>query len=207
MSELKTYLELPYTVFLRRDNEGDFVAKIDELPGCAAHGKTREEALVNLDEAKALWIEDCLENGDAVPQPAEDEALPSGKWLQRVPRNLHRKLQTQARKEGVSFNQYVTAILAEAVGGRMAIRAGQPPGHAEPTPSSFDIRGYFLGGNSEPLPGDFQLVDVSFSGRHMSGSLLLESLSRLSAQLPDKIELKSKAIKDENKRHTPFAIF
>jgi antitoxin HicB len=205
MSELKTYLELPYTVLLRRDNEGDFVAKIDELPGCAANGKTREEALANLDEAKALWIVDCLENGDPVPQPADEEALPSGKWLQRVPRKLHRKLQVLSRKEGVSFNQYVLAILAEAVGERVATRFEQPAIYREVRPYSFGFAEYFLESNPELMPGDFQLVDTSFSAKHGSSPALLESLARLSAQLPDKIEL-SKAIKDEDKRHTSFQV-
>jgi predicted RNase H-like HicB family nuclease len=206
MSELKTYLELPYTVLLRRDHEGDFVAKIDELPGCIAHGKSREEALANLDEAKALWLEDCLENGDSVPQPAEEEVLPSGKWLQRVPRKLHRKLQVLSRKEGVSFNQYVTAILAEAVGERIATKVVQPVSHPDVQFSNLVYDQYFLERNYELLPCDFQLVDMSSVGKQVSGAVLVKSLARLSAQLPNRIELKSKANQDEDKRHTSFQV-
>ncbi|HEY2547829.1 MAG TPA: type II toxin-antitoxin system HicB family antitoxin [Candidatus Acidoferrum sp.] len=208
MSNLKTYLDLPYTVLLRRDNEGDFVAKIDELPGCAAHGKTREEALANLDEAKILWIEDCVENGESVPPPAEEEALPSGKWLQRVPRRLHRKLQVLSRKEGVSFNQYVTAILAEAVGERLTVRAEQPGLHQDMNPFN-TLNEYFVKGNYELVPCDFQFSNVSAVGMKSSGSVLLASLAHLSAQLPDRIEekikLKSRATKDE-KKHTGFGL-
>ena len=93
MSDLKKYLELPYTTTLRRDTDGDFVARVEELPGCSADGKTPQEAIENLDEAKSLWIQDCLEHGNPVPLPAQEAALPSGKWLQRVPRKLHLKLQ------------------------------------------------------------------------------------------------------------------
>src|SRR5580704_15799651 len=100
MSDLEKFRELPYTILLRRDDDGDFVARIEELPGCSAHGKTRQEALENLDQAKELWIQDCLDNGDAVPLPAKEEPLPSGKWLQRVPRKLHRKLQVLSKQEG-----------------------------------------------------------------------------------------------------------
>ena len=102
---------------MRRDDEGDLVAKIDELPGCSAHGATPAEALENLAEAQQLWIEDCIEAGQPVPEPeAEEETLPSGKWLQRVPRSLHQKLVQLARRENVSLNQLVTSMLSEAIG-------------------------------------------------------------------------------------------
>jgi predicted RNase H-like HicB family nuclease len=111
------YTRLPYTIIMRRDDEGDLVAKIDELPGCSAHGATPAEALENLAEAQQLWIEDCIEAGQPVPEPeAEEETLPSGKWLQRVPRSLHQKLVQLARRENVSLNQLVTSMLSEAIG-------------------------------------------------------------------------------------------
>lgn len=114
--ELKDFLDLSYTAILRRDEDGDFVARIDELPGCSAHGHTQGEALERLEEAKRLWIEDAIENGHSVPVPAAEAALPSGKWVQRVPRSLHKKLTSLAKTEGVSLNQIVTSILAGAVG-------------------------------------------------------------------------------------------
>ena len=205
MSDLKTYLELPYTVLLRQDHEGDFVAKIDELPGCAAHGKTCEEALANLDEAKALWIEDCLENGDTVPSPTEEAALPSGKWLQRVPRQLHRKLQILSRREGVSFNQYVLAILAEAVGERTTRPFEQNPWqHSEMIHNTFAE--YFVTSRYEPLPTEFQVLDVTTVSTKSSGAELLKGLAHLSGQLPDKFEFTSKAKKDNDKKNTGFEI-
>lgn len=119
------YLNLPYTVVLRRDEEGDFVARVDELPGCAAHGKTEQEALEHLREAKDLWITACLEEGQLVPEPSKEEELPSGKWVQRVPRSLHKKLAELAKQENVSLNQLATSILSEAVGLRKSIQERQ----------------------------------------------------------------------------------
>lgn len=116
MNTLLDYLNLPYTIILRRDADGDHVARIDELPGCSAHGKTAEEALQSLEEAKELWIADCLESGQEVPKPSAGDELPSGKWVQRVPRSLHKKLADLARRERVSLNQLVTSALAESVG-------------------------------------------------------------------------------------------
>jgi antitoxin HicB len=121
MKDLKYYTELPYTVVLRRDEEGDFVARIDELPGCSAHGKTRSEALDNLEESKELWIRDCIESGHPIPEPTVEEPLPSGKWVQRVPRSLHKKLSSLAKRQAVSLNQLVTSLLAEAVGARTVL--------------------------------------------------------------------------------------
>jgi antitoxin HicB len=118
MKNLNYYLELPYTIVLRRDEEGDTIARVDELPGCTAHGATPQEALGVLKEVMAVWIEDAIEAGDPVPEPCVDEALPSGKWVQRVPRSLHAKATEQARREGVSLNQFVATILAETVGKR-----------------------------------------------------------------------------------------
>jgi len=126
MRDIKYYLSLPYTVTLLPDEQGDIVARIEELPGCSAHGGTPHEALDNLEEAKRLWIEDCLESNETVPAPVAREQLPSGKWLQRVPRTLHRKLIAAARRERVSLNQLVTSILSEAVG----LRNAEGQGHA-----------------------------------------------------------------------------
>lgn len=131
------YMALPYTVVLRPDEDGDVVARIAELPGCAAHGKTQAAALENLQEAQRLWIQDAIEAGDAVPVPEkEEEVLPSGKWVQRVPRTLHQRLAQLAKKENVSLNQLVTSMLSESLAGRnvatlasqnFVIHGQQPP--------------------------------------------------------------------------------
>jgi antitoxin HicB len=113
---LDYYRSLPYGITLRKDEEGDWVARIEELPGCTAHGGTQAEALEKLEEVKTAWIEDAIESGDGIPEPKASEELPSGKWLQRVPKSLHKSLTEMAKTEGVSLNQFVTTILAEAVG-------------------------------------------------------------------------------------------
>lgn len=128
--DLNHYLQLPYTVILRPDEDGLWIARIDELEGCVAHGDTQSEALTIIEEMKKAWIEDALEAGDPIPEPTHGETLPSGKWLQRVPRSLHKKLADLASKEQVSLNQLVTSLLAEAVG-----RKSEPQGISLP----FDI--------------------------------------------------------------------
>lgn len=46
-----------------------YISEVPELPGCAAHGNTREEALKNVDEAIRLWVETAKEFGDPIPEP------------------------------------------------------------------------------------------------------------------------------------------
>jgi antitoxin HicB len=111
-------MSLPYRTILYRDEDGDVIARIEELPGCIAHGRDEADALTNLASMKRLWLEDCLEAGEAVPEPETAGPLPSGKWVQRVPRSLHRRLAQAAKREGVSLNQLVTSILSRQLGAR-----------------------------------------------------------------------------------------
>jgi predicted RNase H-like HicB family nuclease len=56
-----------YTVLLEPEEDGGFVVSVPALPGCVSQGDTREEALANIREAVALYVEDCREAGDPVP--------------------------------------------------------------------------------------------------------------------------------------------
>jgi predicted RNase H-like HicB family nuclease len=49
--------------------DGAFIAEVPELPGCAAHGMTQEDALKNAQEAIRLWIDTAKEFGDPIPEP------------------------------------------------------------------------------------------------------------------------------------------
>lgn len=124
--DLAYYMALAYTKTLQRDEDGDMVARIVELRGCAAHGANEKEALRNLTEAQRLWLADCLEAGDAVPVPEPHNALPSGRWVQRVPRSLHGQLAMMAKAEGVSLNQLVTSMLSRQIATKAAGRPVDP---------------------------------------------------------------------------------
>jgi predicted RNase H-like HicB family nuclease len=45
------------------DEDNAFVANVPELPGCMAHGKTHADALRNIEEAQALWLDTAHERG------------------------------------------------------------------------------------------------------------------------------------------------
>ena len=46
-----------------------FIAEVPELPGCMTHGASREEALVNAEEAIQAWLATAREFGDPIPEP------------------------------------------------------------------------------------------------------------------------------------------
>ncbi len=59
-----------YEVIIYWSEEDEvFVAEVPELPGCAAHGTTQDEALANAQEAVRLWLSTAEEFGDSIPKP------------------------------------------------------------------------------------------------------------------------------------------
>ena len=46
-----------------------FIAEVPELPGCAADGPTRQEALANEEVVIQEWIETARELGRPIPEP------------------------------------------------------------------------------------------------------------------------------------------
>lgn len=64
------YLNLPYTLEVIPDREeGGWFIKIKELKGCMSQADTWEEILPMIEDAKRLWLETALENGDTIPEP------------------------------------------------------------------------------------------------------------------------------------------
>ncbi len=66
---------MSYTVILEREADGGFVVSVPALPGCVSQGDSRQEALLNIREAMELYIEDCREAGDPVPEEAGREYI------------------------------------------------------------------------------------------------------------------------------------
>jgi predicted RNase H-like HicB family nuclease len=54
-------------VILYPGEDGYTVAEVPSLPGCISQGKTREEALANIQEAIALHVEVLKDRGERVP--------------------------------------------------------------------------------------------------------------------------------------------
>jgi hypothetical protein len=84
------------------------------LPGCKAHGPTRQQALEAGDEIKELWLQVALEKGADIPEPQPQPTF-SGKLGLRLPKSLHARATHAADTEGVSLNTYLVQAITEVV--------------------------------------------------------------------------------------------
>ena len=66
-----------YDVVLEPSDEGGFTVYVPALPGCISEGDTEEEALENIKDAIALWLEDQREE-------AREELQAYKEWVRRV---------------------------------------------------------------------------------------------------------------------------
>ncbi len=55
-------------IFYSEDDDG-YIADIPDLKFCSAFGKTRQEALSEVEKAKELWLETALQEGKPIPKP------------------------------------------------------------------------------------------------------------------------------------------
>ena len=62
---VKSYV---FQVELEQEEDGRWSAWIDALPGCAAWGYTKDEALAAIKDATEAYVEDMIEVGDTLPK-------------------------------------------------------------------------------------------------------------------------------------------
>ena len=51
------------------DDDGAFIAEVPELPGCAADGPTRQEALSAVEIVISEWLASARQLGRPIPEP------------------------------------------------------------------------------------------------------------------------------------------
>ncbi len=64
-----------YRVLIEQDEDGVFVAQVPALPGCISQGKTRAEALKNIQEAIEAYVESLQAHNDPVPPSIDEEVV------------------------------------------------------------------------------------------------------------------------------------
>ena len=157
-ADVAHYLELPYTVAVGLDRQAEgsrWNATVEELPGCAAQGRTPDEAVELLRGAMESWLTAAIAQHREIPVPAgsaskrKAASTHSGRFLVRMPGTLHAELARAAERDQVSLNRFVTNALAAAVSPSMsgsteaAVRAPEklePQAASAPRPSrSFRI--------------------------------------------------------------------
>ncbi|HKQ54031.1 MAG TPA: type II toxin-antitoxin system HicB family antitoxin [Pyrinomonadaceae bacterium] len=66
---------MKYRVLIEQDEDGVYVAEVPSLPGCISQGETREQALENIREAIAGYLESLEAHGEPVPPPITEEVV------------------------------------------------------------------------------------------------------------------------------------
>jgi predicted RNase H-like HicB family nuclease len=65
------FLSLKYPISIYPEKEGGYTALIPDLLGCISQGETLEEVIINIEEARALWIETVYFSGKKkIPLPS-----------------------------------------------------------------------------------------------------------------------------------------
>jgi len=64
---------MKYRVIVEQDEDGVFVTRVPELPGCISQGKTRKAALENIREAIESYLESLKKHNEPVPPPIQEE--------------------------------------------------------------------------------------------------------------------------------------
>jgi antitoxin HicB len=113
--DLAYYLNLPYCFMVHQSENGDgpyWAGRVRELPTISGVGATAAEAIESVRTSLELWVEDALESGAPIPEPATETQF-SGKFVLRTTRTLHGDLAERAESEGVSLNTWCLTVLAQ----------------------------------------------------------------------------------------------
>lgn len=64
-----------YAVVLEQGESGWIVASVPALPGCHSQGRTREDALANIQEAMRGYLAVLEQDGEDLPKPDLDAVM------------------------------------------------------------------------------------------------------------------------------------
>ncbi|MFA5204028.1 MAG: type II toxin-antitoxin system HicB family antitoxin [Lentisphaeria bacterium] len=106
------YLRYTYRVIWSEEDH-EHVGLCAELPSMSWLAKTPEAATHGIVQAAAEAVADLRANGEPVPEPIMTRCY-SGKFMVRVPPEVHRHLTVEAAEAGVSLNRLVSSRLVHA---------------------------------------------------------------------------------------------
>ena len=93
------------------EEDNEYVGLCAEFPSLSWLANTQEAALKGIRNVVADVIKDMKKNGEEIPQPLASKNY-SGKFMVRVPPEVHRNLAIQAAESGVSINRLVSTRLS-----------------------------------------------------------------------------------------------
>ena len=90
----------------------EYVGLCAEFPSLSWLASSPERALQGIRKVVADVVTDMKKKGEPLPEPVASKRY-SGKFLVRVPPDIHRRLATEAAEAGVSLNRLASAKLAQ----------------------------------------------------------------------------------------------
>jgi predicted HicB family RNase H-like nuclease len=93
------------------EEDGEYVGLCAEFPSLSWLADTPEAALAGIRDTVRQVIKDMQATGEVIPEPLATRKY-SGKFIVRVPPDVHRKLQIQAAESKVSFNRLISSKLS-----------------------------------------------------------------------------------------------
>ena len=93
------------------DSNNEYVGLCTEFPSLSWLAKDPRQALRGIRKLVQDVIEDMRKEGEAVPEPIALKHY-SGKFMVRVPPQVHKKLAVEAAESGVSLNRLASAKLS-----------------------------------------------------------------------------------------------
>ena len=66
---------MKYRIIIEQDEDGVFVVECPSLPGCVSRGKTRKEAIENIQEAIRGYLESLNKHDEPIPPPIDEEIV------------------------------------------------------------------------------------------------------------------------------------
>jgi predicted HicB family RNase H-like nuclease len=94
------------------DDDNEYVGLCAEFPSLSWLARTPETALKGIRKVVADIVEDMRSEGETVPTPIAGKNY-SGKFVVRIPPEVHRKLAIQAAESGVSLNRIASSKLSQ----------------------------------------------------------------------------------------------
>jgi predicted HicB family RNase H-like nuclease len=98
--------------FTWSEDDNEYVGLCAEFPSLSWLAKTPEKALSGIRKVVAEVIFDMRENNEKIPEPIAGKHY-SGKFMVRIPPDVHRKLAIQAAESGVSLNRIASSKLSQ----------------------------------------------------------------------------------------------
>ncbi len=94
------------------EDDNEYVGLCAEFPSLSWLSKTPEAALKGIRKVVADIVEDMHSTGETVPDPIAGKHY-SGKFMVRIPPEVHRKLAIQTAESGVSLNRLASSKLTQ----------------------------------------------------------------------------------------------